>query len=288
MSGYNYFRLPNNIFTYSLSTTELCVATALYSIKSNRVCKSNHIVIATQESICRITGIKTKATVAKAVNDLINKGVIKWAKRNKKSNGYLGAYIYALPKVNNSYSIVKRSIFKQGLTPSELRVFLFINKCISSKLNICWNSYNDISKQLGMARSRVIELINKLVSKGVIYRRNNKKNDGSFADNKYAIANFESEQQKYSEKEESNGCAKSIAFQKQTYIIILLLSNINAYSYICQVLCYANSCSIRGSTASSISVYTTQLIPTEEEIIGYHIIELHINYELLYILLKVI
>ena len=72
MSGYNYFRLPNNIFTYSLSTTELCVATALYSIKSNRVCKSNHIVIATQESICRITGIKTKATVAKAVNDLID------------------------------------------------------------------------------------------------------------------------------------------------------------------------------------------------------------------------
>ena len=140
-----------------------------------------------------------------------------------------------------------------------------------------------------MARSRVIELINKLVSKGVIYRRNNKKNDGSFADNKYAIANFESEQQKYSEKEESNGCAKSIAFPKQTYIIILLQSNINAYTYICQVVYYERFCSVRGSPTFLISTYMTQsLIPTEEEIIGYHIIELHINYKLLYISLKVI
>ena len=89
---YNYFKLPNFIFDYNLSSSEIAVVTALYSIKSNSIRTQNHTVKVKQETICKITGIKSKITVSKAIKHLMAIGIIKWAKRSKKANNDLGQH----------------------------------------------------------------------------------------------------------------------------------------------------------------------------------------------------
>ena len=72
-------------------------------------------------------------------------------------------------------------------------VYLFLCKSFSTVLHDCWNSYNDISAQIGMKRESVIQTIRELVELGLIVRmqRRSKENRRVYVDNHYSIVRFE-------------------------------------------------------------------------------------------------
>ncbi len=264
---YNYFKLPNFIFDYNLSSSEIAVVTALYSIKSNSIRTQNHTVKVKQETICKITGIKSKITVSKAIKHLMAIGIIKWAKRSKKANNDLGTYQYALQPVGRGYSKVKRSILGL-LSTAELRVYLFINKCIDSKIKHCWNSYNDISAQIGMARSRVVELIKALVKKGYLFVKKVKSKEGDYSDNHYYLADSDTEKNDTKRK-------KSVSSRQTPPISITTYINTFMYEYLTvhYTTTYFTNCQDlyeiyyfgRGSPIFYISTYITHSFPTERK-----------------------
>ena len=79
------------------------------------------------------------------------------------------------------------------LVPRQMLVYLFLCKSFSTVLHDCWNSYNDISAQIGMKRESVIQTIQELVELGMIVRmqRRSKENRRVFVDNHYSIVRFE-------------------------------------------------------------------------------------------------
>lgn len=187
----DYFKLPNSIFDFNLNATEISVAAVLFSsatFKSN----SKHCLFATvkQATVAKKLGIKCTSTVSHAIDRLVDVGIVLTVKRNKKRNGYLGTHTYGLPLVNTKYSKVPRALFKCHLRPVQLRMALYLNKCIDAKLQSCWNSYNDIANRLHLSRSSVINTIRQLVQAGIIICRKVKKSNGSFSDNHYAIGKF--------------------------------------------------------------------------------------------------
>lgn len=185
------FRLPNFLFEYKLSSAETAVAAAMYSVHSAAGTGSTHIVKIKQQTICELTGIKCLKTVSKALNVLAAIGVIKWKKRSKKANtDKLGAYKYGLTAVKGTYTLVDRKIFRRGLKAAEIKMYLFICKCIDRHKQLCWNSYNDIAEKLSMSRSRVIELIRLLKNKGLIITKRVKNKAGGDIDNHYMLADL--------------------------------------------------------------------------------------------------
>lgn len=185
------FRLPNFLFEYKLSSAETAVAAAMYSVHSAAGAGNTHIVKIKQQTICELTGIKCLKTVSKALNVLATIGVIKWKKRSKKANtDKLGAYKYGLTAVKGTYTLVDRKVFKRGLKAAEIKMYLFICKCIDRQKQLCWNSYNDIAVKLSMSRSRVIELIRLLKNKGLIITKRVKNKAGGDIDNHYMLADL--------------------------------------------------------------------------------------------------
>ena len=193
-------------------------------------------------------------------------GIIKWAKRSKKANNDLGTYQYALQPVGRGYSKVKRSILGL-LSTAELRVYLFINKCIDNKIKHCWNSYNDISAQIGMARSRVVELIQALVKKSYLLVKKVKSKEGDYSDNHYYLADTDTEKNDTKRK-------KSVSSRQTPPISIIIYINIFMYISSQEYLTiYFTNCQDlyeiyyfgRGSPIFYISTYITHSFPTERK-----------------------
>ena len=88
--------------------------------------------------------------------------------------------------------MIDRRVFGM-LTPRQMLVYLFLCKSFSTVLHDCWNSYNDISAQIGMKRKSVIQTIRELVELGLIVRiqRRSKENRRVYVDNHYSIVRFE-------------------------------------------------------------------------------------------------
>lgn len=252
---FNYFRLPNFVFDYKLSSTELAVATVLYSLKSRN--NKKHIVKIKQENICNISKIKSKITVAKAIKKLMSVGIIKWVKRSKKLDGHLGTYTYCLADVTGKYTKIQRNIFKSGLSVSELKVFLLINKCIDTKTGKCWNSYNDLASKLYMSRSRVIEIVKALIGKGFLLVKKVIKKDGSLSDNHYFMPT-KNEADSPSPAIDSNPKQQEYSYQLNSKSFLLF----------CQVVLKSYSL-IGGSPIFYISTVYNPLIPTEKKKVIY-------------------
>lgn len=265
----NYFRLPNFLFDYKLSSTELAVASAMYSVYSNSKAQS-HIVKIKQSTICELTNIKCLKTVSRALNTLEAMGIIKWKKRSKKDNtGKLGTYQYGLQSVGNRYTFINRKIFNKSLSASELRMYLFICKCIDNKRKMCWNSYNDISTKLSMARSRVIELIKQLVNKGLLITKKIKAHNGGYSDNHYILANL-NEFVKIKKRKPTVFTAP-LTFQNAFKNILVYYTKLEIY------ICQEQNKNflrhfyffIRGSPKKYYSTNRTHLLPTKKEISLY-------------------
>ena len=178
-----YFKLPNDILTIGLTPNELKVAVCLYSC----IFGSSKAVCVKQATIARKCGIKKLDTISNIICRLQRKGVIERVSRPHKANGQLGTYIYKLKEIaSTGFFKVKRYILGK-LSGVQLRMYLFICRAVTKK-NDMWNSFNDISRYLQIARGKVITTINELVSLGLISKRRVLKKDGSFSDNHYSVA----------------------------------------------------------------------------------------------------
>ncbi len=189
-----YFKLGNDILDCGLTPNELKVAVCLYSC----VFGSYYIVKVKQKTIAKKCGIKKLETVANIICSLQRKGIIQSVSRHQKANGWLGTYIYRLKAIpKKGYFKVKRYILGK-LSSVQLRMYLFICRCLTKK-NDMWNSFNDISRALQIARGKVIATINELVKLGFIRKFRILKRDGSYSDNHYSV----SEPEQLVKKEES-------------------------------------------------------------------------------------
>jgi predicted transcriptional regulator len=189
------FRLSNHIFELGLDAQELSVYAYLCSLPaSGFTLQGGSIVTVKQRTIAVNCGIRSPVTVAKTIYRLREKGLVDYLERNIKSNGHQGTYCYAVTKqpTDTGFFMVDRHIFGL-LIPRQLLVYLFLCKSFSTVLHDCWNSYNDISAQIGMKRESVIQTIRELVELGLIVRmqRRSKENRRIYVDNHYSIVRFE-------------------------------------------------------------------------------------------------
>ena len=189
------FRLSNHIFKLRLDTKEIAVYAYLCSLPaSGSTLQGKAVISVKQQTIAANCGIKSPVTVSKAIDRLREKGLVDYLERNKKANGHYGAYCYAVTKqpADTGYFTVDRHVFGM-LIPRQMLVYLFLCKSFSTVLHDCWNSYNDISAQIGMKRESVIQTIQELVELGMIVRmqRRSKENRRVYVDNHYSIVRFE-------------------------------------------------------------------------------------------------
>lgn len=187
MRSNELFKMPNTIFDMNLTSTELTVLTAMYSLRG--VCyKNKKYIRISQKAIATMTGLTPK-TISRIIDKLNRLNLILEVRRYFVDKHKLGTYHYTLPIVKYNYFFVSRRIFKLSnkLTASEFRMYLFCCKCVDSRTMQFWNSFNDICNQLNLHRSSVIATLKSLIKKGLISRYRVKKKDCSYADNYYQI-----------------------------------------------------------------------------------------------------
>lgn len=199
---FNYFIMPNIAFESNLTATEIAVLAVLCSQHSCHTAGGCKVIKIKQSTIAQRIGKKQADTISKAIVTLQQKGFILRSERNKRANGKLGTYTYFMPntKALGGYFKVSRYIFKRYLTCAELRMYLFINKCICAHCNYCFNSFNDIAEKLKLCRSTVISTINKLVTYGLISKLQCKNSNGSYTDNHYMLAAIDQPKYKIAKK----------------------------------------------------------------------------------------
>lgn len=186
MRNKDLFKMPNSVFKYNLSGTELLVLSVMYSLRSSAIYKGKKYIKISQKSISAIAGLSGKS-VSKIIDKLVRYGFITEIRRYFVDEHKLGTYHYTIPVVKGKYFFVSRRIFKKKLSSAQFRMYLFFCKCADSSTRQFWNSYNDISLQLNLHRSSVIKTISELIKMGVISRFRIIKKDGSYADNYYQV-----------------------------------------------------------------------------------------------------
>ena len=183
-------KLSNKIFDLGLTAQELAVYAYLSSLQSEQPMLDGTAVKVKQSTIAQKCGIKAAQTVAKVINRLTEKSLVRPLERSTKRNGHKGTYTYEVKKLptNDSFFFVDRSIFGQ-LVPRQIMIYLFICKSFSVQLNNSWNSYNDIARQTGMKRETVIETIAELEQLRYIRRSRRKARDNRrvYVDNHYFL-----------------------------------------------------------------------------------------------------
>ena len=189
------FKLSNKLFSLGLDAQEISVYAYLCSLPASSFTLHGAAVISVkQRTIAANCGIKSPVTIAKTIDRLREKGLVDYLERQYKANGHRGTYWYAVTKqpTDIGYFTVDRRVFGV-LKPRQMLAYLFLCKSFSTVLHDCWNSYNDISAQIGMKRESVIQTIRELVELGLIVRmqRRSKENRRVFVDNHYSIVRFE-------------------------------------------------------------------------------------------------
>lgn len=262
MRNNELFKMPNNIFEKNLSATELTVLTTMYSLRG--VCYRNKkFVRISQKAIATITGLTPK-TISRIIDKLRRLNLILEIKRYFVDSHKLGTYHYTLPIVKYNYFFVNRKIFKltNKLTASEIRMYLYCCKCADSRTMQFWNSFNDISSQLGLHRSSVISTLKSLIKKGLISRYRVTKKDGSYADNYYQINSILIKKPKIRKKRRYSCLLPSIFPFRFVFSSRKSYKGI-VYNLIKRVKCYFSF--LRGSPKNYASVRSTHLYTTRDK-----------------------
>ena len=182
------FKMPNDIFSAPLNATELMVLAAVYSLRSRSVYRGRKYVKVNQKTIATLCGLKTTATVSKAINKLLRLGYIERIDRYYDDYKKLGSFVYTIPVIRGrAYFFVNRRFFKYHLTAAQTRMYLYCCKCADSRSKRFWNSDNDICSALHLKRSAVIQTVKELIVLGLLKKYRVRKKDGSYSDNHYKV-----------------------------------------------------------------------------------------------------
>ena len=195
MGALNYVKISNKLLDYDLSATELSVITYLATIHTSVISKNGtRWLCVKQSTIAQKCAVRAVQTVSRVISSLLAKGLIERSARILKDDNKSGTTCYALnlPDLSNGYFQIDRRIFGGILSPKQMRVYLYICRCVDTSIGYMWNSYNDLSALIGMKRSDVIEVISELcklhfISKQLVKMRDNRR---VYADNRYAVVIF--------------------------------------------------------------------------------------------------
>ncbi len=178
--------MPTDIFKYNLTVTDIKVCTVMFSLSCHSIYNGKKYIKIGQKSIATMAGL-TPQTISKSIDRLVACGLILEVHRYYVDSHKLGQYVYVLPIMQKDYFFVSKGILKKNLSAPLLKVYLFCCKCADSRSRRFWNSYNDISTQLKLSRSKVIKAISELVKLRLISKFRIIKTDGSYSDNHYQI-----------------------------------------------------------------------------------------------------
>lgn len=140
----DYFKLPNYIFAADLTHNEFAVLVYLISLHTNIHSKTGDYKRVRQTTIAHSCGIKTAQTVSRIIKSLHEKGFISHIIKAYRPDNLIGTYTYVLntEKLCGEYTPIKRSVFTRNLNAKQLKVYLYLLKCIDKKLRYCWNSFS--------------------------------------------------------------------------------------------------------------------------------------------------
>lgn len=188
------YKLSNQIFDLGLDAQELSIYAYLCSLPSLQdMLDGAATVYVKQSTIAANCGIRATQTVSKIIARLTDKGLVEPVRRAVKANRHKGTYTYAVKHLplDGGYFFVERKVFGK-LSPRQMLIYLFLCKSYSTRLGICWNSYNDIAAQTGMKREQIIQTVRELIELHLIVlsRRKARENKKVFIDNHYLIIFF--------------------------------------------------------------------------------------------------
>ena len=187
---FSYYYLPNSLVEKKMLPSDFAVAAFLYSMAQaygNRNLCGIYVKVK-QTTIAKACGISVES-VARAAKRLITSGVIISRERYVKANRHLGTYTYTLAEIGSHFFRVDRKAAKL-LTPKELRCYCAFCKCKQKNSKMFFHSYSDLALMLGMKRSELMAMVDKLISLKVIHKRYQVTSCGDFGENRYYVFEF--------------------------------------------------------------------------------------------------
>lgn len=185
-------RIPNSFVTRFTQAADLKLACVFYSLIHSNTKRNllGYEITVKQSTLMSLCGCSL-STVKRTVRSLSKCGFIKSQKRQMTTPGKLGTYTYTIDAVSTAskYFTMDKKLMSR-LNGNEFRVYAVCCKLADSSHKSFFQSYNDLSKLLGMSRQDVLRTIEKLVKGKFIRKKKIRTRAGDFTDNTYIICIF--------------------------------------------------------------------------------------------------
>lgn len=182
-------RIPNSFVTRFTQAADLKLACVFYSLihKNTKRNLLGYEITVKQSTLMSLCGCSL-STVKRTVRFLSKCGFIKSQKRQMTTPGKLGTYTYTIDAVSTAskYFTMDKKLMSR-LNGNEFRVYAVCCKLADSSHKSFFQSYNDLSKLLGMSRQDVLRTIEKLVKGKFIRKKKIRTRAGDFTDNTYTV-----------------------------------------------------------------------------------------------------
>ena len=177
-------RIPNSFVTRFTQASDLKLACVFYSLihKNTKRNLLGYEITVKQTTLVSLCGFSV-STVKRAASSLLKSGFIKSQKRQTNAPGKLGTYTYTIEAVSTAskYFTMDKKLMSR-LNGNEFRVY-----AVCSSHKSFFQSYNDLSKLLGMSRQDVLRAIEKLVKGKFIRKKKIRTRVGDYTDNTYTV-----------------------------------------------------------------------------------------------------
>lgn len=182
-------RIPNSFVTRFTQAADLKLACVFYSLIHSNTKRNllGYEITVKQSTLMSLCGCSL-STVKRTVRSLSKCGFIKSQKRQMTTPGKLGTYTYTIDAVSTAskYFTMDKKLMSR-LNGNEFRVYAVCCKLADSSHKSFFQSYNDLSKLLGMSRRDVLKTIEKLVKGKFIRKKKIRTRVGDFTDNTYTV-----------------------------------------------------------------------------------------------------
>lgn len=182
-------RIPNSFVTRFTQSADLKLACVFYSLIHSNTKRNllGYEITVKQSTLMSLCGCSL-STVKRTVRSLSKCGFIKSQKRQMTTPGKLGTYTYTIDAVSTAskYFTMDKKLMSR-LNGNEFRVYAVCCKLADSSHKSFFQSYNDLSKLLGMSRQDVLKTIEKLVKGKFIRKKKIRTRVGDFTDNTYTV-----------------------------------------------------------------------------------------------------
>ncbi len=193
-------RVPNAVFSYSLSPAGLRIYCAILSLMGHK-----DIMELKQSTIANRAALSVR-TVQRELPVLASKGLITITTRYIKDRATGAARLvcarYTIHKLTGAYFNIDHSLIsKAGVSTSAFLCHAFLSKC-SSKSKRAFPSLNKISKVVELCKATVIKAINELEQLAIIIKKQYVRLCGCFGCNQYVLQDDANEREENTAEKE--------------------------------------------------------------------------------------